>query len=206
MGRKRLYKINCENCGEILKIKSNGTYARRFCSLKCCHEYCVGDKSWNFRNGIVDGEYTRILVNGKYLREHRYLMEKMLGRKLLKCEYVHHIDGNTKNNNISNLVLMKDGQHTILHIKGKPNLGSRKHKVVAKIPEPLIIGEIISVLPKYQYLITIKCAWCGKLNWSRYDYAKNKKEITCGSSCYNSLRRQRNGIPKNKRYHYRDDM
>ena len=40
-----------------------------------------------------------------YIFEHRYVMEKYLGRYLTKKEVVHHIDGNPKNNDISNLKL-----------------------------------------------------------------------------------------------------
>jgi predicted DNA-binding protein YlxM (UPF0122 family) len=38
--------------------------------------------------------------------EHRYIMAKYLKRPLAKDEQVHHIDGNTKNNNIENLQLV----------------------------------------------------------------------------------------------------
>lgn len=41
-----------------------------------------------------------------YVREHRLVIEKSLGRYLNPEEDVHHLDGNKKNNDISNLVLM----------------------------------------------------------------------------------------------------
>jgi len=45
---------------------------------------------------------------------HRYLMENKLGRKLIKGEVIHHIDGNPKNNNVSNLKLCAShGRHVI---------------------------------------------------------------------------------------------
>jgi transposase len=40
------------------------------------------------------------------MAEHRYVMAKHLGRPLTTDEKVHHIDGNTKNNNIENLQLV----------------------------------------------------------------------------------------------------
>jgi len=41
----------------------------------------------------------------KYILEHRLVMEQHLGRYLLPTEVVHHIDGNPRNNDISNLRL-----------------------------------------------------------------------------------------------------
>ena len=46
-----------------------------------------------------------------YIREHRYIMEAYLGRKLLKSEIVHHIDGDTLNNKKENLEVMPKKEH-----------------------------------------------------------------------------------------------
>lgn len=43
-------------------------------------------------------------------REHRYVMSKMLGRRLKAKETVHHLDGNRSNNRIKNLELWQ-GNH-----------------------------------------------------------------------------------------------
>lgn len=58
-----------------------------------------------------------------YYREHRYVMELHLGRYLTKNEEVHHIDGNGLNNNIDNLLLMKNKNY---HLKLEHKLGSYK--------------------------------------------------------------------------------
>lgn len=51
-----------------------------------------------------------------YVRAHRLVMEEHLDRYLYPDEEVHHIDGNRKNNNISNLWLCKDkGAHSRIH-------------------------------------------------------------------------------------------
>lgn len=51
-----------------------------------------------------------------YVYEHRYVVEKEIGRPLKKSEIVHHIDGNKLNNDISNLMLMTRSEHAHLHM------------------------------------------------------------------------------------------
>jgi hypothetical protein len=50
-----------------------------------------------------------------YVFEHRLVVEKELGRLLKPDEIIHHIDGNTLNNNLSNLLLLTKSEHTTLH-------------------------------------------------------------------------------------------
>ena len=54
--------------------------------------------------GSFDNGYYLIPVNGKLVREHRYVMEQKLGRKLNRWEEIHHIDHNKLNNDPTNLV------------------------------------------------------------------------------------------------------
>lgn len=58
-----------------------------------------------------------------YIREHRVVMESIVGRFLTKEEVVHHIDGNKLNNCPSNLKLYQsNGEHLAETLRGKtPN-------------------------------------------------------------------------------------
>ena len=49
------------------------------------------------------------------MAEHRYVMEKVLGRKLLSSEIVHHIDLNKQNNDASNLIALSRAEHAKIH-------------------------------------------------------------------------------------------
>lgn len=55
-----------------------------------------------------------------YVREHRLVMEAVLGRYLTPQEVVHHKDGNNQNNTPSNLELFtKNSDHLATTLKGK---------------------------------------------------------------------------------------
>ncbi len=53
--------------------------------------------------------------DGKKVREHRWLMEQELGRKLEADEDVHHVNGDPLDNRLENLRVLKKGDHYRLH-------------------------------------------------------------------------------------------
>jgi hypothetical protein len=60
------------------------------------------------------------LKHGGYVAVHRLVMEKKLGRYLLKTEVVDHRDGNIENNHPDNLrVFASNGEHLAETLKGK---------------------------------------------------------------------------------------
>ncbi len=57
-------------------------------------------------------------LNGRHL--HRQIAEMILGRTLKKGEIVHHKDGNKRNNNPENIVVMpSQREHASLHYKDR---------------------------------------------------------------------------------------
>jgi len=74
-----------------------------------------GRHSWNSRGG-----YIFIWTPEGYKREHRIIMESILGRDLKSTELIHHQDENPSNNNELNLKLLQSQkEHSKYHNWGK---------------------------------------------------------------------------------------
>lgn len=73
----------------------------------------------NFNDGSklrnIPKKHGNSYIKFKHIHLHRLIAEKKLGRKLIKGEIVHHIDGNKKNNNIDNLEVMTQSEHARKH-------------------------------------------------------------------------------------------
>jgi len=77
------------------------------------------EKTHNVSCNCLDGngkKYAYVYVAYRtHKRLHRMLMEDYLGRELNTNEHVHHIDGNTLNNDMNNLVLLDRSKHKLCH-------------------------------------------------------------------------------------------
>ena len=68
------------------------------------------------KDGYVMVRSTSPKGNLRYRREHVVRMEQKIGRRLVKGEVVHHIDGVRSNNRLSNLWLTTSKKHREAHI------------------------------------------------------------------------------------------
>lgn len=118
--RRFLCRCDCGNLAEVNLIhfyhgntKSCGCIRREF------DKNHSGSKNGSWKGGRrrESGGYIEVYmpshpnarVNG-YIKEHRLVMEQALGRQLLDCENVHHINGDKSDNRIENLELWNTSQ------------------------------------------------------------------------------------------------
>ena len=66
--------------------------------------------------------------NHNYVREHRLVMEKIIGRYLLPEEVVHHINNVNDDNRPENLEVMTQSKHAKNHAKGGRDKATGKFK------------------------------------------------------------------------------
>jgi len=97
----------CKKCGYKYRVRPKG--------LK--YKIVVVNKGWFENKGgwIDESGYRKIRINGKQIREHVYILEKHLGRKLLKSEVSHHINGDKLDNRIENLQVVSKKKHDKFH-------------------------------------------------------------------------------------------
>ncbi len=66
--------------------------------------------------------------SGKWMLEHRWVVQQAIGRALKTSEHVHHLDGNKSNNSLENLQLLTASEHMSLTGKELARKGLGLHQ------------------------------------------------------------------------------
>lgn len=77
--------------------------------------------------------YKRINIKGRTVLLHRYVMECHLRRSISPDEIVHHINGNTRDNRIENLMVLTPSEHSRIEHLGKKQSEQTKQKRSEKL-------------------------------------------------------------------------
>jgi len=123
----------CRNCG----IKFHTTPSRikngrgKHCSRQCFKETLLkenhGANHGSWKGGTFISSGYKFIWNPQhpyannigYVREHRLVMEKHLGRYLTNNEIVHHKNHDRLDNNLDNLMIISKSLHSSIHNKGR---------------------------------------------------------------------------------------
>jgi hypothetical protein len=109
----------CVTCGNVFLCKPSDDRSgavRTHCSRACIYP--------NKKLSLPVGKYKSydgyVVINRtpdgrKQIKEHRYLFEQAIGRRLLPTEVVHHINHDKLDNRLENLQLLSRSEHNKLH-------------------------------------------------------------------------------------------
>jgi hypothetical protein len=123
--------ISCKKCGKVFYVKKHALKTKKYCSRSCrfadrafwdlnkkekCHLWKGGKTKINGYILTRDDNHPFSTKNGKYVLEHRLVMEKAIGRYLTSTEDVHHLNGIKNDNRPENLIIVTHGaKHTLQH-------------------------------------------------------------------------------------------
>ena len=148
----------CSTCKKVMGWK---------CGVEVCQS--KSDMKKNPIKRIHSSGYIVFSLRGKDIYEHRYVMERHLGRPLRTNEHVHHKDGNKTNNRLSNLIIAAPQQHGRLHRKTHCAQGHR------------LTGSNVYIRPDES---TRQCAICRRRRFKKFrrrnpsyfrDWARNNR-------------------------------
>jgi hypothetical protein len=117
------YERQCVGCSRscLMQGRPSVKYCSHFCYLKNRLRHGTNNSNWKGGSHVDIHGYrwvynaNRKSHNGHYVKEHRQVMEKHLGRLLKSSEHIHHVNGIKTDNRIENLVLTNISEHSRHH-------------------------------------------------------------------------------------------
>ena|SRR3990167_209183 len=112
-------KPKCKICKKEL-----GYRPKTFLCREHWYRTLIGESALHWKGGRKNNNGYIMIYNPAhpkhdqqgYVREHRLVMEKYLGRYLEKSEIIHHLNHKRDDNKLENLVIMNKKDHDELHL------------------------------------------------------------------------------------------
>lgn len=124
-GTKTLHPWTCPWCGTKRVVNTNQLKNKKFCTTACASRHTrngfkPGNKlgKLNFKGGHLSKLDGYRSVGG--VREHRLVMESLIGRKLKREEIVHHKNHDRADNRPENLEVLTAKEHRRTHLREGP--------------------------------------------------------------------------------------
>lgn len=203
-------KLTCNTCNK--EFKGYCYSIKSYCSRDCYYKSKKGSGNHNWV-GIGKPFFIKhhnrymITVNGVKIKYARYLMEQHLGRKIKKDEVVHHINGDSSDDRIENLQVLKRRDHSIHHNPKKSwintpckNCGKETFRYDGKVKKNHFCSRKcinIYVKPRKPNGKIVECTNCKKEVYKRPSELKHAKNPFCSVRCGTIFNRPRLGTGKN---------
>lgn len=111
----------CKTCGRQITKRLSQEPEWAFRHRPYCSRTCESGLAVNEYGLSPNTKYRRVQVNGKMKQAHRYIVERAIGRPLLKGEIVHHKNGNKLDNHLENLEITNAKDHAEHHLRKHPD-------------------------------------------------------------------------------------
>ena len=100
----------------------------------------ANNPKWKGGRYLANVGHVMIKTENGYRLEHRHVVEKCIGRRLLKTEVVHHVDMNGQNNELSNLIVLTRPVHVAVHTEY-----ARRFAAATPLPELEALAESMRI-------------------------------------------------------------